>query len=148
MLITPHDYPWLKAGRVFRGQRGHLRAAYRRPGFRSFASTRELIRALQNSSLDFGLDIRVTIHGRFVKPILDITLLFLGLPLVVSRQSRNVFWAIGLCLAIVTLFSAGGDGAGRNGEGRLLDYARAGRLGPLDPLVPPAVALGESMWER
>ena len=32
-------------------------------------------------------DVRVTVHSRVVQPILDVTLLFLGLPLVVARGS-------------------------------------------------------------
>ena len=46
----------------------------------------------------------MTIHSRIVQPLLDMTLLFLGLPLVVSRESRNVFMAIGLCMGVVTVF--------------------------------------------
>ena len=36
--------------------------------------------------------------------MLDTTLLFLGLPLVVSRGNRNPYFAIGLCVGVVALF--------------------------------------------
>jgi len=35
---------------------------------------------------------------------MDVTLLFLGLPLVVRRESRNVFIAMGLCMALTAAF--------------------------------------------
>ncbi|NIP85400.1 MAG: LptF/LptG family permease, partial [Planctomycetales bacterium] len=43
-------------------------------------------------------------HARFVKPILDVTLLFLGLPLVLSRQTHNLFVSIGLCVLLVLVY--------------------------------------------
>ena len=148
VLITPHDAPWLKADECFVASEVTFEQLSGGRGFRSFASTAELIRRLRNNSLDFGLDIRVTIHGRFVKPFLDVALLFLGLPLVVSRQSRNVFWAIGLCLAIVTLFLLLGTGMEEMGKAGYLITPVQAAWGPLILFVPPAVALGESMWER
>ena len=69
-----------------------------------FASTGELIRALKNHSVYFSPDVRVTIHSRILQPLLDITLLFLGLPLVAARDNRNVFVAIGMCMGLVALF--------------------------------------------
>ena len=56
---------------------------------------------LHNPSLNLGSDVRVAVHARVIQPILDVCLLFLGLPLLLSRSSRNVFFAIGLCVAIV-----------------------------------------------
>ncbi len=72
--------------------------------WRQFSSTPDLIAGLHNPSLDFGADIRVAIHSRLVQPLLDITLLFLGLPLVLSRENRNMFAAIGLCVLLVAGF--------------------------------------------
>jgi len=46
----------------------------------------------------------VTIHSRFVQPLLDTTLVFLGLPLVLRREQRNVFVAIGMAALLVAGF--------------------------------------------
>jgi len=89
--------------------------------------------------------VRVAIHARMVQPFLDITLVFLGLPLVVTRESRNVFVAIGLCLAVVTLFLLVVIGLQYLGAICLLDPALAA-WAPLMLFVPPAVALAEGMW--
>ena len=66
--------------------------------WRDFASTHEMIQQLRSPSTDLGADVRVAIHSRFLQPLLDTTLLFLGLPFVVTRTNRNPFIAIGLCL--------------------------------------------------
>ena len=63
-----------------------------------------MIHQLRSPSTDLGADVRVAIHTRFIQPFLDTTLLFLGLPFVITRTNRNPFLAIGLCLAVVTTF--------------------------------------------
>ena len=54
-----------------------------------------------------GADVRVAIHSRVTQPLLDITLLFLGLPLVLSRENRNMYLAIGMCVGVVIAFMWG-----------------------------------------
>jgi lipopolysaccharide export system permease protein len=71
---------------------------------RQFMSTGELIDGLRNPSLDYGADVRVSIHSRIVQPLLDITLLFLGLPLVLRRETKNIYGAIGICVALTAAF--------------------------------------------
>src|SRR5450631_2885857 len=101
VVITPPDAPWLLKDQVFvvSGVSFELLAAG--STWRDYASTRELIHELRSPSTDLGADVRVAIHYRFLQPALDVTLLFLGLPLVVSRGNRNPFIAIGVCLAVV-----------------------------------------------
>ena len=47
---------------------------------------------------DLGADVRVAVHYRFVKPFLDLTLLFLGLPMVLGHRKHNIFAAAGGCM--------------------------------------------------
>lgn len=148
VLITPRDAPgWLQADQCFVVSDLTEDQLNGGKAFRSFASTGELIWALRNRSLDYGADIRVTIHSRIVQPILDITLLFLGLPLVVSRDSRNVFIAIGLCLVVVTIFLLVSIGMQQLGAGALISPALAA-WAPLLLFAPAAVGIGETMWRR
>ncbi|NMC21642.1 MAG: LptF/LptG family permease [Thermogutta sp.] len=105
VIITPKDAPWLRSDQCFvvtdmdydqlAGDRVWL----------EYSSTATLIRGLHNPSLDLGADVRVRIHSRLVQPIRDLTLLFLGLPLLLRREQRNVFLALGLGLAIVIVFT-------------------------------------------
>ena len=106
VLITPHDATgWLQPGQCFLASDVDFDQLSPASGTGQLASTAELIRGLRNASLDYGADTRVEIHSRIVKPLLDITLLFLGLPLVVARENRNVFLAMGLCMGVTALFS-------------------------------------------
>ena len=143
VLITPLDAPgWLKPDQCFLKSNLDFDQLADGSDFKNLASTAQLIAALRNPSLGYGADAAVAIHRRMVRPLLDITLLFLGLPLVVTRESRNVFIAIGMCIGIGTAFElvvAGFEYWGR-------DCALAA-WAPLMIFVPAAVGLAESMWE-
>lgn len=115
--------------------------------FRQFSSTVQLIGALRNRSLDYGPDVRVAIHSRIVQPFLDVTLLFLGLPLVLRRESRNVFVAIGMCLVVVGIFLVVAIGCQYLGSQSLILRPALAAWLPLMIFVPTAVAISQGMWE-
>ena len=147
VVITPRDAPgWLKPDQCFVVSNVDFEQLTGGTGWRQFSSTAQLIRGLRNPSLDFGADVRVAIHSRVVQPFLDITLLFLGLPLVLSRQSRNVFIAIGLCVLVVSIFVLITLALQQLGASYLLDPALAA-WAPLMLFVPVAVAMAHAMWE-
>jgi len=106
-----------------------------------------LIRGTRNPSLSFGLDARVTIHSRFVKPMLDMSLFLIGLPLVLSQKNRNIFMASGWCLLLVVGFilvlmvchTIGANGG-------LLSPVTAAWL-PLMIFAPLATAVSYPIWE-
>ena len=105
VIITSRDArDWLEPGQCFLVSGIGFEQLTNADAWREFSSTAQLIRALENRSLDLGGTTRVTIHGRIVQPLLDLTLLFLGLPLIVTRESRNVFIAMGLCAAVSLAF--------------------------------------------
>jgi lipopolysaccharide export system permease protein len=146
VLITPRDAPgWLEANQCFVVSQVTFDQLTGSRTLRQFASTAQLISGLRNPSLDFGAEVRVAIHARLIQPLLDITLLFLGLPLVASRESRNVFIAIGLCMVVVAVFLLVAIGLQYLGSIYLLDPALAA-WAPLLLFVPPAVGLAEGMW--
>lgn len=147
VIITPRDAPdWLRPGECFVVSELTFEQLVDSAGFRDYASVAQLIRGLRNRSLDFGADVRVAIHARVVQPLLDVTLLFLGLPLVLARESRNVFWAVGLCGVVVSVFMLVVIGFQYLGSSTFLSPALAA-WAPLMLFVPLAVALAESMWE-
>jgi lipopolysaccharide export system permease protein len=107
---------------------------------RRFMSTAELIRGLRNSSLDYGADVRVTIHARIAQPMRDLTLLFLGLPLVLRRETKNIYAAIGLC-GVLTFLFMGVTMAAEAAGGVLFIRPSLAAWVPLLVFVPTAVAL-------
>ena len=106
ILLTPHDESWLKPDECFIVSGVSFEQLSAGATWRKLSSTWELSQSLRNKSLHYGADVRVAIHSRVTQPLQDITLLFLGLPLVLARENRNMFLAIGLCVAIVLLFTA------------------------------------------
>ncbi len=146
VVITPHDAAdWLKPDQCFVVSDVNFEQLTGGRAFRQFSSTAQLISGLRNPSLDFGADVRVAIHSRIVQPFMDITLLLLGLPLVVSRENRNVFIAIAMCMGVTTLFMLVSIGFQHLGSIYLVDPALAA-WAPLIVFVPPAAWLAESMW--
>jgi lipopolysaccharide export system permease protein len=144
VIMTPPGNAWLKEDQVFVVSSLSFEFLAAGATWRDFASTPEMIRELRNPSSDLGTDVRVAIHKRFMQPFLDTTLLFLGLPFVITRTNRNAFIAIGLCLAVVTVFMLvvlGCQFAGTNGW---LSPPLAAWL-PLIIFAPIAAALFDSL---
>ncbi len=147
VVITPLDAPeWLEADQCFIVSEITFEQLTGGQAFREFSSTAQLIRGLHNASLDFGADVRVAIHTRMVTPMLDVTLLFLGLPLVVTRRNRNVFLAIALCAGVTTLYLLTIIGSQHLGAMLVISPALGAWL-PLIVFVPVAVGLASAMWE-
>ena len=146
VLLTPRDYPWLKPGECFLASNVSFEHLEGGSSWVAFSSTAELWRGLRNRSLDFGAGERLAIHSRLIKVPLDVTLLFLGLPLVLSRTNRNVFVAIGLCLALVVAFMLVVSACEKLGSGYWIEPALAAWL-PLMIFVPCAFALYQPLRE-
>jgi lipopolysaccharide export system permease protein len=140
IVLTPKDTPWLAPTDCFVISDVSFEYLVANSNWRQLSSTWDLIRGLQNSSLDYGANERTAIHSRVVQPVLDLTLLFLGLPLVLTGSSRNVFMSIGVCLALVVAFMLVVVACNYLGSSYLLEPSLAAWL-PLMIFVPTASAL-------
>jgi lipopolysaccharide export system permease protein len=146
VIFTPHDYPWLAPDDCFVASGISFEYLAGADDWRRNASLTELVSGLRNPSLNFGSDVRVAIHARLVQPVLDVVLLFLGLPLLLSRYNRNVFFAIGLCVAVVVGFYLLVFGCQYLGTNYLVSPALAAWL-PLMIFVPLAIWMSEPLRE-
>ncbi len=146
VILGPADTSWLKSDECFVASDVTFQQLAAGGAWRQYSSTATLIGALHNPSLDFGADVRVTIHSRIVQPFLDITLLFLGLPLVLTRQNRNVFMAIGLCVLVVAGFLLVTLAFHSLGTNYLISPALAAWC-PLAIFAPIAVIVAEPLRE-
>jgi lipopolysaccharide export system permease protein len=144
IVITPPDADWLQGDQVFVVSGVSFELLSAGATWRDFASTRELVRELRSPSTDSGNDVRVAVHYRLLQPFLDTTLLFLGLPLVVSRGNRNPFIAIGLCLGVVTVFMLVSLGCKSLGTQGWMQPTLSAWL-PLIIFAPLAVAMSEPL---
>lgn len=144
VIVTPHDAAWLADDQVFVVSDVAFELLTGGAVWREFASTSELVAELRSPSVDLGNDVRVAIHSRLLQPILDGTLLFLGLPLIVSRNNRSPFVAIGMATAVVALFFAVSLGCQSLGNSGWIRPALAAWL-PLIVFCPVAVYLSDSL---
>ncbi|MHC4404210.1 MAG: LptF/LptG family permease [Planctomycetota bacterium] len=146
VIITPRDAPdWLLPGQCFVVADVRPDQLVAGDGLAQYASTAELIARLHDRSAEFEANARVTIHSRFVQPFLDVTLLLLGVPLVMRRESRNVFIAIAAAAVLVGVFMLVVMGFQYLGSIYSLRPALAA-WAPLMIFVPLAVGMSESIW--
>jgi lipopolysaccharide export system permease protein len=137
VVITPVGNDWLEKDQIFIVSGVSFEFLAAGANWQDFASTNEMIQQLRSPSTDLGADVRVAIHKRFIQPLLDTTLLFLGIPFVITRTNRNPFISIGLCLAVVTIFMVVALGCQSLGSGGWLNPPLAAWL-PLLIFAPLA----------
>ena len=147
VIFSPLDTAWLEPDACFVVSAVTFDQLSGGSQWRQLASTVELIKGTRNPSLSFGSDARVTIHSRIVKPMLDMSLFLIGLPLVLSQKNRNIFVAAGWCLLLVVGFvmvlmicHAMGS------SGYLLSPVTAAWV-PLLLFAPLATAASSPIWE-
>jgi lipopolysaccharide export system permease protein len=144
VIGTPRDESFLGAGQIFVASEIPFPLLASGSKWRSYASMSELIGELQSPSANAGADLRVTIHARLVQFLMDGTLVMLGLPVMLSRRSRNVFLSIGICLGVAMVFMLAELACQSLGSLNLLRPSLAAWL-PLMAFVPIAAALSQSL---
>lgn len=148
VILTPRDHAWLGPDQLFVASEVGFEQLSGGAAWRRYSSTPELIANLRNPSLDFGLDSKVVVHARVVQPFLDMSLFFLGLPLVLTRENRNIFVAAGWCFLIVIAFFVIVVACQTLGNiGYLVTPSLAAWL-PLMIFAPVAALVSFPIWER
>jgi lipopolysaccharide export LptBFGC system permease protein LptF len=106
VVLTPFDTPWLSADECFVASNVEFAHLLGGNAWQQYASTQQLLADLRNPSLDVSLSTRVGVHARFVQPLLDMALFFLGLPLGLTHDRRKVFVVAGASFALIGGFQA------------------------------------------
>ena len=144
VVAMPAEHEWLAEDEIFVVSGVPLELLATGAKWRDFASTSELITQLTSPSVELGNDVRVAVHRRFLQPFMDITLLMLGLPLVVSRGNRNAFVAIGIAVVVITAYFLVTIGAQSLGGTGWIRPELAAWV-PLMVFVPIAVAVSAAL---
>ena len=144
VIYSPNQHDWLEPNQCFVVSELTYDLLASGSSWYMYSSTWDLIRSLRTPSLDVGNDVRVAVHARFVQPVLDVTLLFLGLPLILSRNNRNVFKAIGMCVMISGFFMIVVIGCQYLGSSYLISPAKSAWL-PLMIFIPVAMAISDPL---
>ena len=139
LVFSPKDFPWLEADQCFVAVKMDADQIAFGKKLAQYRPTSEMIAALKQPKRKFGQSEEVSVHARLLRPVLDITLLLLGLPMIVSNSERNIFVSAGLGFLIVGsvfLVDAACQGLGAY---RLLEPAALAAWLPLIIFVPLAV---------
>jgi lipopolysaccharide export system permease protein len=145
-IHVPSESPWLAANEAFVVSEIPFDQLVDPNAWKQYASTLDLIAGLSNRALDCGNDVRVTVHARFLQPILDVSLLLLGIPLVLKGLNRNVFLAAGQGLLVIVGFLILVLTAHTLGKNYLLTPVLAAWI-PVFVMLPLTAFQGEPLWE-
>lgn len=105
LLLTSSDTSWVGKGDCFLASNIEFEMLRGGSAWKQFASTYELIRHLRGDSIRGVTDVRVQIHQRILRPAVDWTVLLLGIPILLARPDRHMFWIAGACVGIVSGFT-------------------------------------------
>jgi lipopolysaccharide export system permease protein len=144
VIISPKDASWLAADELFVATQIEFSLLATGSRWRTYASLPELVRELKNPSGSAGPDVRVAIHTRIVQFFMDGTLVMLGLPIIMSRRTRNAYVSIGMCLGLGMLFMITALACQSLGTVNVLRPTLAA-WGPLLLFAPVAAALSGSL---
>ncbi len=139
LVFSPRNFTWLKNDQCFVAVEMDADEIAFGKKLAQYRPTSEMIAALKQPKRQFGLSAEVSVHARLLRPLLDISLLFLGLPMIVSNGERNIFVSAGLGFLIVGsvfLVDAACQGLGAY---RLLEPAALAAWLPLIVFVPLAI---------
>jgi lipopolysaccharide export system permease protein len=101
VVLWPGDHHWLFPNQCFVVcDFDCLEAAYGKK-LAAYQTLPEMMRELRQPRRWFGNAPEINIHSRILQPILDFSLLFLGLPLIITRPDKNVFLSASFCFLIV-----------------------------------------------
>ncbi len=146
VLFSPSDTPWLKAGECFVASVVTFEQLSSGGSWRQNLSSYELVTGLRNQTIEPGADIRLTLHSRLIRPLLDLSLVLLGIPLVLSRGSRNIFMAALIGVGIAAMVLIVDAAAGALGRSYLMSATLAAWL-PLLIFGPLAFTLARPLWD-
>ena len=106
ILLTPRDCPWLLPSQCFFVTAVHPELLRTNKEAKERTSVVDLIRRVRNPGIYNSLDLQVLLHERIVRVPLDFGLILLGLPIVINRHQRALFFMIGAAMFMVLGFFA------------------------------------------
>ncbi len=145
-ILSPRDTPWLKPDECFVPSVVTFEQLTVGGAWRQYLSSLELITGLRGGTIESGADVRLAVHARVVQPLLDLSLVLLGIPVVLSRGGRNIFLAAGLGGLLVGTMMIVVLVCHAVGSNYLLDATLAAWL-PLLIFGPIAYAAVRPLWD-
>lgn len=147
VILTPKDAPeLLKEDELYLVTQVTFDQLTGGATWRKYGSIRELVAGLRNPSLRLGEDVELAVHSRIIQPLLDMTLLLLGFPLMVANNRRNIWTSMGQCMLTVAGFVLSQQIFQQLATQGVLSPPLAAWL-PLMVFAPFAALVSEPLWE-
>jgi lipopolysaccharide export system permease protein len=106
LLLTSKDTPWIEPGSCFLVSSIEYEVLRGGSSWQQYASLSELLTHLKAEKMPAsGNELQVSIHQRLLRPVVDWTVLLLGIPILLKRPDRHLFWVAGMCLGVVGGFT-------------------------------------------
>lgn len=105
VLLTSTQTQWLQPGECFLASDVDYSVLRGGNNSKDHASTYELLRFLEKEPRARSGSMRVMVHQRVLRPLIDWTVLLLGIPVLLTRPDRHMFWVAGACIGIVAGFT-------------------------------------------
>lgn len=100
VIFLPDQNEWLASEQVFvASEIAPLWLAFPKEMSRNATLAEMVERSHRQSS--YSKQLKVDIHWRIVQPLFDMSILLIGLPLVISRGERNLFFSAGICMLVI-----------------------------------------------
>jgi lipopolysaccharide export system permease protein len=101
VVFAPERHLWLKANQCFVASSLTVDEMALGQQQGDFSSINELMKSIRRPTQAYSHGNRIAIHARIIRPILDLTLLLITLPVALLFTERNLFWAAMVCVLIV-----------------------------------------------
>lgn len=102
----------LESGETFVESNITFEDMIRRPHWKNYAGTAELVRLLQREEVKDPQDVRVMIHNRLMDPLIHLLLILIGIPFVLQWERKNVYAGIAIAMALCAAFFVAISAAG------------------------------------
>jgi lipopolysaccharide export system permease protein len=146
VLISPADADWLAPDECYVVSSVGFEQLTMGGSWRQFLTSEELFTGIRGQKIEPGADVRLMLHMRLIQPLLDVTLVLLGVPLVLNRGSRNIVVAGGIGVAMAACLLIAVLVCRALGVNYLLDATLAAWL-PLMIFGPVAFVLARPIWD-
>lgn len=146
LLFSPTDTAWLRQDECFVASVVTPEQLAVGSAWRQNLSSWELFSGLRQQTIEPGADVRLVLHARGVQPLLDMAMVLLGISLVLRGQTRNIFVAAGLGIALVGAVLGVVLVCHALGKNYLLSASLAAWL-PLLVFGPLAYAATRPLWD-
>ena len=106
LILTAVDNPWLQPGECFVVSSVQFFLLQGGSGWGQYDSTMNIIKRVHAQPSFYGTDVHVNIHTRFLQPFLDLTMVFFGVPIVLRRVDRHLFFIASAVMWSIMIFTA------------------------------------------